>query len=51
MSNNIYDILAKLKSLETEKNQTTSINSYKQVPPRGSVINGVKLKETVSKGK
>ena len=43
MSNNIYDIMAKLNSISAEpKQEETAESLYENVEPRGSIINAVK---------
>ena len=42
MSNNIYDIMAKLNSVEPKQEETKEETVYENVEPRGSIIDAVK---------
>ena len=42
MSNNIYDIMAKLNSIQPEQEETKEETVYENVEPRGSIIQAVK---------
>ena len=42
MSNNIYDIMAKLNSIKPEQEETKEETVYENVEPRGSIIDAVK---------
>ena len=42
MSNNIYDIMAKLNSVEPKQEETKEETVYENVEPRGSIIEAVK---------
>lgn len=46
MSNNIYDILSKLESIQPKQQDNTAKKpTYEQVKPRGSILDGIRLSE------